>query len=130
MSQEREEKRGAPPVRPHPKPPHQASTLNGAIRQELWYLDTVAAAPFRAVRRSLGGMRRSALTESLDELLWAAEGMVRLPVKLLQAAFGEEPAGRPAGDEASAGTTRGPASDEGGPADAEGVSARDADRSR
>jgi|BEDMetMinimDraft_2_1075160.scaffolds.fasta_scaffold04754_3 hypothetical protein len=90
MSQEREDEQEVPAVRPHPKPPHQAATLNGAIRQELWYLDTVAAAPFRAVRRSLAGRRRSALTESLDELLWAAEGMVRLPVKLLQAAFGEE----------------------------------------
>ncbi|MCL8209247.1 MAG: hypothetical protein K6V97_14435 [Actinomycetia bacterium] len=98
MAKAHEDQGGAPPVRPHPKPPHQASTLNGAIRQELWYLDTIAAAPFRAVRRSLGSMRRTALTEGLDELLWAAEGMVRLPVKLLQAAFGEEPAGRPPGD--------------------------------
>jgi hypothetical protein len=80
-----------PAVREHPKPPPAGvSSLNHAIRQELWYLDTVVATPFRTLRRALEQpRRRSALAEGLDELLWAAEGMTRLPVKVLQAAFGE-----------------------------------------
>ena len=85
----------APAPRPHPKPPVdqvEVSSLNDAIRRELWYVDTLVAAPFRIARRWLrgGAGRTSSLREGADELLWAAEGMTRLPVKALQAAFGEQ----------------------------------------
>lgn len=63
-------------------------SLNEAVRQELWYLDTVVATPFRAVRRSLGS-KSSPWMQSLDEMVWAVEGMARLPVKFIQSAFGE-----------------------------------------
>lgn len=100
------------PPRPHPKPePATPASLNHAVRQELWYIDTMVAAPFRMLRRmargpgmsagkardadhplgpSMPGMSVTALREGIDEVLWAAEGMSRLPVKLLQAAFGEQ----------------------------------------
>lgn len=64
------------------------SSLNEAIRQELGYLDAVVATPFRAVRRTTGHSS-SPWAKGLDELLWAFEGMARVPVKMLQAAFGE-----------------------------------------
>jgi hypothetical protein len=51
-------------------------------------VDTVVASPFRAVRRQLqasGG----AWAQSADEAVWAVQGMMRLPIKLLQSAFGE-----------------------------------------
>jgi len=84
-----------PPPRPHPKPEAKApASLNQAVRQELWYLDTMMAMPFRTMRRMLrmgdDGRRVSPLIEGLDELVWATEGMSRLPIKLLQSAFGEE----------------------------------------
>jgi hypothetical protein len=84
-----------PPPRPHPKPEAKApASLNQAVRQELWYLDTMMAMPFRTVRRMLRmgdeGRRVSPLVEGLDELVWAAEGMSRLPIKILQSAFGED----------------------------------------
>lgn len=76
-------------VRPHPKPPNAApASINQAIRQELWYVDTMVAAPFRTVRRQLG-MNQSTWAQGADEALWALEGMARLPIKLLQSAFGE-----------------------------------------
>lgn len=79
------------PPRPHPKPePGQPASLNHAVRQELWYIDTMMAAPFRTLRRLVLGSGKSPLAEGVDEMLWAWEGMSRLPVKLLQAAFGEE----------------------------------------
>lgn len=83
---------GSGPVGRHPKPPiPRVGSLNEAIRQELWYVDTMVAAPFRTLRRSLQSSGKgSALAEGLDELLWAAEGMTRLPVKILQSAFGEQ----------------------------------------
>jgi hypothetical protein len=92
-------------VREHPKPPPGGvDSLNQAIRQELWYLDTLVAMPFRTVRRALGARGgRSAVADGLDELLWAAEGMSRLPVKVLQSAFGEDlgkKPGRPQGPDA------------------------------
>ncbi|MBX5467133.1 MAG: hypothetical protein K6U14_06515 [Firmicutes bacterium] len=64
-------------------------SLNHAIRRELGYLDAVVATPFRVLRRGLK-RREGALAEGMEELLWALEGMARLPVKVLQAAFGGE----------------------------------------
>lgn len=94
MGQEREFK--APPVRPHPKPEWgSVSSLNETILRELWYLDTVVASPFRALRRSLAE-KSSSWNESADELIWAVEGMARLPVKVLQSAFGEKINAKPA----------------------------------
>ncbi len=83
------------PPRPHPKPDVRApASLNQAVRQQLWYLDTMMAMPFRTVRRMLGQSadpaRGSPLMQGLDEMMWAAEGMSRLPLKMLQSAFGEE----------------------------------------
>ena len=79
----------APPVKPHPKPPVSApGSLNDAIRQELWYLDTVVSVPFRAIRRTIG-RGHNPWSESIDEAVWALEGMTRLPLKILQSAFGE-----------------------------------------
>lgn len=66
------------------------SSLNQAIRLELGYLDTALATPFRAVRRSLSSRKQNPLSSSLDELVWAMEGMTRLPLKFLKAAFGDE----------------------------------------
>ncbi|NMP21282.1 hypothetical protein [Sulfobacillus harzensis] len=78
------------PVREHPKPPiGQVNSLNQAVRQELWYVDTVVASPFRTLRRQLG-TSRGAWAQGADEALWAFEGMARLPIKLLQSAFGEQ----------------------------------------
>ncbi len=65
------------------------STLNQAIRQELWYVDTMVASPFRIARRQLKN-RHNAWAEGADEVIWALEGMARLPLKLIQAAFGEK----------------------------------------
>lgn len=77
------------PVREHPKPPvGQVNSLNQAVRQELWYVDTVVATPFRTLRRQLGSSR-GAWAQGADEALWAMEGMARLPVKVLQSLFGE-----------------------------------------
>ena len=77
------------PLRHHPKPPlGSVGSLNQAIRQELWFVDTMAASPFRAMRRQLqtnGGP----WAQGADEALWALEGMTRLPIKVMQAAFGE-----------------------------------------
>ncbi|WP_242823864.1 hypothetical protein [Sulfobacillus thermosulfidooxidans] len=64
------------------------NSLNEAIRKELGYLDIVIATPFRAVRRTMGA-GSSPWAKSLDELTWALEGMARVPVKMLQSAFGE-----------------------------------------
>lgn len=78
------------PLRKHPKPAMTApSTLNQAIRQELWYVDTMVASPFRIARRQLQN-RHNAWAEGADEAIWALEGMVRLPLKLAQSAFGEK----------------------------------------
>jgi hypothetical protein len=107
-----------PPPRPHPKPEAKApASLNQAVRQELWYLDTMMAMPFRTVRRMLRiggeGRRVSPLVEGLDELVWAAEGMSRLPIKILQSAFGEDlahgEAARPARAVAGKGSPEPPA---------------------
>lgn len=77
------------PVRPHPKPQMgSVNSLNHAIRQELWYVDTMVASPFRTVRRQLESSK-SAWAQGADEAVWALEGMTRLPIKLLQSAFGE-----------------------------------------
>lgn len=77
------------PVRSHPKPPMTSpNSLNQAIRQELWYVDTMVAMPFRTVRRQLES-RRNAWAQGADEVLWALEGMARLPLKFIQSAFGE-----------------------------------------
>ena len=101
-----EVKRMAP--RPHPKPePVQPGSLNQAIRQELWYIDTMMAAPFRTMRRMLGrggSNPLNPLMEGMDEIVWAWEGMSRLPVKVLQAAFGEELGRTKPGPGKSAGT--------------------------
>lgn len=76
-------------IRPHPKPAAgSVGSLNQAIRQELWFVDTMLASPFRTARRQLQS-NRSALAQGADETLWALEGMVRLPIKLIQSAFGE-----------------------------------------
>ena len=94
MGQERESK--APPVRPHPKPEWgSVNSLNDTILRELWYLDTVVSSPFRALRRSLSE-KSSPWSQSADELIWAVEGMARLPVKVLQSAFGEQMNPKPA----------------------------------
>ncbi|MCY0885638.1 MAG: hypothetical protein OWV35_07100 [Firmicutes bacterium] len=82
-----------PPVREHSRPqPVVVTDLNQAWRQELWYLDTLVALPFRGVRRLLA---RTAAPwgRSLDEAVWALEGLARLPVKVLQAMAGEPLAG-------------------------------------
>ncbi len=63
-------------------------SLNDAILLELGYLDAVIAMPFRVIRRTVG-QGSSNWAKNLDELTWAAEGMARVPVKVLQAAFGE-----------------------------------------
>lgn len=76
-------------IRAHPKPAIGAvNSLNQAIRQELWYVDTVVASPFRAVRRQLQA-NGGAWAQSVDEAIWAVQGMMRLPIKILQSAFGE-----------------------------------------
>ncbi|MCY0878356.1 MAG: hypothetical protein OWU84_05395 [Firmicutes bacterium] len=88
------------PVRPHPKPEMgSVNSLNEAVRQELWFIDTMVASPFRLVRRQVQG-RRGAWAESLDEAVWALEGMTRLPIKVLQAMFGEtfQPPAKPSRD--------------------------------
>ncbi|MDA8199153.1 MAG: hypothetical protein M0Z54_06945 [Thermaerobacter sp.] len=44
--------RAAP--QPHPQPPlddARVNSLNDAVRRELWYLDSMVAAPFRLARR-------------------------------------------------------------------------------
>ncbi len=64
------------------------NSFNEAIRKELEYLDMVVATPFRVVRRSVGENQAS-WAQGLEELTWAVEGMARVPVKMLQAAFGE-----------------------------------------
>lgn len=89
IGQDKSRSYGRKAVRPHPKPPMaETRSLNEAIRQELWYIDTLAATPFRTARRPLE-TRRSAVAQGADEALWALEGMVRLPIKVLQSAFGE-----------------------------------------
>lgn len=65
------------------------NSFNEAIRRELQYLDRVVAIPFRVVRRRVGENQTS-WAQGLEELTWAAEGMARVPVKMLQAAFGED----------------------------------------
>lgn len=76
-------------IRPHPKPAMQpVNSLNQAIRQELWFVDTMVASPFRAARRQVQS-QGGAFGQGADEALWAMEGMARLPIKLLQSAFGE-----------------------------------------
>jgi hypothetical protein len=86
--QERSRREGEPSPTP-PDPPEAIRTLNDAIRLELRYLDRAVASPFRAVRRTLGQSSRP-WAQSLGEMVWAMEGMARLPVKVLQAAFGED----------------------------------------
>jgi hypothetical protein len=77
------------PVKPHPKPPMGSiNSLNDAVRQELWFVDTIVASPFRLMRRQIQG-RKGPWAESADEAVWALEGMARLPIKVLQAMFGE-----------------------------------------
>lgn len=76
------------PIGNHPKP-EPVNSLNEMARRELWYLDTMVATPFRAIRRNIRS-RQSSWAQSADEVIWALEGMARLPVKLLQSAFGEE----------------------------------------
>ncbi len=84
------------PVNKHPKPPiRPVNSLNDVIRQELWFVDTIVASPFRTVRRQLQSSR-SGVAEGLDETLWALEGMTRLPIKLMQSAFGETIGPKPA----------------------------------
>ena len=85
-SNDAEEKQGE--GRRDPGDPGAVESLNEAIRQELKYLDVVVATPFRAVRRTTA-QRSSGWAKSLDEMLWAAEGMARVPIKMLQSAFGE-----------------------------------------
>lgn len=64
------------------------NSLNEAIRKELGYLDMVVATPFRVVRR-IAGVGDSPWSKGVDDLTWALEGMARVPVKVLQSAFGE-----------------------------------------
>lgn len=89
MSDQERPHRGEEPAPTPPEPTEAIRTLNDAIRLELRYLDRAVASPFRAVRRTLGQSSRP-WAQSLGEMVWAMEGMVRLPVKVLQAAFGEE----------------------------------------
>ena len=45
---------GRPAPRPHPQPSLddvRVNSLNDAVRRELWYLDSMVAAPFRLARR-------------------------------------------------------------------------------
>ncbi len=87
--QHHDKKHAVKPMREHPKPPMgQINSLNQAVRQELWYVDTMVASPFRTVRRQLQSSR-GAWAQGADEAVWALEGMARLPIKLLQSAFGE-----------------------------------------
>ena len=77
------------PLRRHPKPPiGSVGSLNQAIRQQLWFVDTMMASPFRTFRRQLQS-NGGPWAQGADEALWALEGMMRLPIKLVQAAFGE-----------------------------------------
>ena len=79
----------AKPLREHPKPEvGSVNSLNQAVRQELWYVDTMVASPFRTIRRQLQ-TQKGAWAQGADEAMWAMEGMARLPIKLLQSAFGE-----------------------------------------
>lgn len=95
----RESHQGAPRLRAHPKPQvSQVNSLNQAVRQELWYVDTVVASPFRTLRRQLQSSH-GAWAQGADEALWAFEGMARLPIKLLQSAFGESLGAPPAAGE-------------------------------
>ncbi len=85
------------PLREHPKPEvGSVNSLNQAVRQELWYVDTVVASPFRTIRRQLQG-QKGAWAQGADEAVWAMEGMARLPIKLLQSAFGESFGPKPQG---------------------------------
>lgn len=70
--------------------PGMPDSLNEVIRHELWYVDRLVALPFRAVRRTIRD-RESPWWASVEEAVWAMEGMARLPVKFVQAAFGEQP---------------------------------------
>ncbi len=88
-SQQPKKTHAAKPLREHPKPDvGSVNSLNQAVRQELWYVDTMVASPFRTVRRQLQN-QKGAWAQGADEAVWAMEGMARLPIKLLQSAFGE-----------------------------------------
>lgn len=89
MSDQERQRREDEPTQTPSQPPEAICTLNDAIRLELRYLDRAVASPFRAVRRTLGQSSRP-WAQSLGEMVWAMEGMARLPVKVLQAAFGED----------------------------------------
>ncbi len=90
MTENASETQSSRPIGAHPKPePGPVNSLNEVVRRELWYVDTMLATPFRAIRRNIGS-RQSAWSQSADELTWAMEGMARLPIKLLQSAFGED----------------------------------------
>lgn len=90
MTDESSETQSRRPIGTHPKlEPGPVNSLNEVVRRELWYVDTMVATPFRAIRRNIGS-RDSTWSQSADELVWAMEGMARLPVKLLQSAFGED----------------------------------------
>lgn len=92
-------------LREHPKPEvSSVNSLNQAVRQELWYVDTVVASPFRTVRRQLQG-QKGAWAQGADEAVWALEGMARLPIKLLQSAFGEALGPKPPGTSATDGNS-------------------------
>lgn len=64
-------------------------SLNAVIRHELEYVDRLVALPFRAIRRTIRD-HESPWWASVEEAVWAMEGMARLPVKFVQAAFGEQ----------------------------------------
>lgn len=99
--EDHDKKYSVKPMREHPKPPMgPVNSLNQAVRQELWFVDTMVATPFRTLRRQLQ-TSRGAWAQGADEAVWALEGMARLPVKLLQSAFGESMS--------AAGTTHSPA---------------------
>ena len=93
-------------LRRHPKPPlGSVGSLNEAIRRELWFVDTMVASPFRAIRRQLPS-RGNSWAQGMDEALWALEGMTRLPIKLMQAAFGESPSPNKHGSGSSEGQSQ------------------------
>lgn len=95
-----------PLVREHPKtPPGPIQSLNDAIRQELWYVDTLTAMPFRSFRRMVQNSN-AAWIQGLDEAAWALEGMARLPVKFLQSAFGEPTGAKPSQAQSSPPSSR------------------------
>nr|AFP87263.1 hypothetical protein [uncultured bacterium] len=44
--------------------------MKEGVRRELWYVDTMVATPFQAIRRNIRS-RPSTWSQSVDEFVWA-----------------------------------------------------------